>query len=153
MYLSRLRKLGERGDSLVEVLISIGIITTVLAGAYVMTNTSLETSRDAQERLNATKLVQSQIELVKSVATSNPNALFGATAPTTNYCITTALAVVADTNAACKVDINGNATTGQPAFQLTISRSGNTFTVQDTWTSFNGKSQEKVFMAYRVYQQ
>ncbi len=153
MYLSRLRKLGERGDSIVEVLIAIGIITTVLAGAYIMTNTSLTMSRNAQERLNATKIVQSQLELLKSIAATNPNAIFGATAPTNNYCVTSALAVVTNTNAACTVDINGNATTGQPAFKITVSRAGNTFTVQDAWTGFGGQTQEKVFMAYRLYQQ
>lgn len=152
MFVKQLRRLGERGDTVVEVLIAIGIISMVMAGAFVMTNHSLQTSRDAQERLNATKLVESQIEQIKSLAVNNPNAIFGAAAPAT-YCVNSSGNVVADTNAACTVDITGAPTTGQPSFHLSITRATNTFTVQDAWTSFDGKTNEKVFMEYRVYQQ
>jgi type II secretory pathway pseudopilin PulG len=145
--------LTERGDTIVEVLIAIGIISTVMSGAFVTTNHSLTASRNAQERLNATKLLESQIELAKSVAAANPNALFGAGVPA-HFCLTSAAAVVIDTNASCTVDTSGNPipSTSQPAFHLTVSRSGNTFTFTDTWTAYGGQTTNNVFMEYRLYQ-
>lgn len=151
MFINRLQKLGERGDSIVEVLIAIGILSTVLAGAFLMTNRSLQTSRDAQERTNAVKLVETQIELIKSLAQTSPGTLFGAVG---NFCVTSASAIVPTSNAACHVDVSGNAVpaTTQPSFSLSVSKSGNTFTAKDTWVSVNGKTTNSVTMLYRVYQ-
>ncbi len=147
MYIKHLR---ERGDTIVEVLIAIGVISLVLAGAFVMTNRSLQGTRDAQERVNAVKLVESQVEQVKNLASTNPTAIFGAGVPA-SYCINSSGAVVVSTNAACKVGTNGVATASQPAFQLSITRSTNTFTVTNTWTSIRGNATNTVQMKYRAY--
>lgn len=153
MYLrKRLQKLNQCGDTIVEVLVAIAVISLVMGGAFVMTNRSLQDSRSAQERVNATKLVESQIELLKNLAITSPSSIFGPSVPA-SYCITSASVVVASSNAACIVDISGTATTGQPAFHLSISRSGNTFTILDTWVSFRGNVTNNVVMKYRVYQQ
>lgn len=151
MRIRNLRCLSERGDSIVEVLIAIAVISLVMGGAFVMTNRSLQGSRDGQERVNAAKLVETQVEQIKNLASTNPNALFAVSVPA-SYCITSAGAVVASTNAACLVNISGTPTTAQPAFRLTITRSGNTFTVRNVWTSIRGNVQNNVEMKYRAYQ-
>src|SRR5687768_7126431 len=133
MRLRRLLQLSERGDTLVEVLIAIAVASLILGGAFVTTNKSLQATRDAQERGNAFKLVESQVERIKNLAASNPDVLFGASAPA-SYCISSAGAVVASTNVACTVDSAGNATTAEPKFALTVTRSSNTFTVRSVWT-------------------
>ena len=150
MFIGRPHKLTQVGDTIVEVLIAIAVISMVLAGAFVMTNNSLQGSRGAQERTNAVKLAESQIELIKGLSTSNSQALFGAGVPT-KFCINSAVAVVADTNAACTMDSTGAATTAQPAYHISITRSGNTFTVQNTWTSIRGNTTNLVELEYRVY--
>jgi prepilin-type N-terminal cleavage/methylation domain-containing protein len=145
-------RFSERGDTLVEVLIAIAVISLILGGAFVMTNRSLQGTRDAQERVNATKLTEGQVERIKGLAATNGLALFGASTPAT-YCINNTGVVVSSTNVACTVDVNGNPTTAEPSFQLAITRSGNTFTIRSTWTNVRGDTQNNVEMKYRVYEQ
>jgi type II secretory pathway pseudopilin PulG len=142
---------SQKGDTIVEVLIAIAVMTSVLGGAFVMTNRSLQDTRTAQERVNAVKLVESQIELVKNVVATNPDSLFGAGVPAA-YCINSSGTVLSSTNAACKVDGSGAATTTQPAFNLAITRSGNTFTATNSWTSIRGGGNNTVQMKYRAYE-
>lgn len=51
-----------RGDTIVEVLISIAILSVILTGAYVTSNQSLNNIRQAQERIQALGFAQTQIE-------------------------------------------------------------------------------------------
>jgi prepilin-type N-terminal cleavage/methylation domain-containing protein len=141
MSIRRFIPTSERGDTLVEVLIAIAVITSVMGGAFVMTNRSLQGSRDAQERVNSTKLVESQIEQTKNLAATTPTAIFGTGVPS-SFCI----------NAACLVDVTGAPSTAQPNFRLTATRSGNTFTFTSTWTSVRGNVSNNVVIKYRIYQ-
>lgn len=152
MFVKRFLALSQRGDTIIEVLIAIAVISSVMGGAFVMTNRSLQNSRDAQERVNATKLVESQVEQVKNLATANASQIFGAGVPA-SFCISAATGLpVASNGAPCLVDTSGNATGNEPSFRLANSRSGNTFTFTATWTSFRGNTQNKVEIQYRVYQ-
>jgi len=141
----------QRGDTLVEVLISIAVVSLILGGAYVTTSRSLNATRAAQERGIALKLAESQIERLKGLAATNPTALFGAAAPNP-FCISSAGAVIAASNAACAVDTSGAATTVQPIFRLSIARAGNEFTLTETWVDVSGKNTDRMQMKYRVYQ-
>jgi Tfp pilus assembly protein PilV len=141
---------SQKGDTIVEVLIAIAVITSVLGGAFVMTNRSLQNTRTAQERVNAVKLAESQVELLKDVVATNPDSIFGAGTPA-SYCITSTGTVLSSTNASCKMDASGTATTAEPAYNLAITRSGNTFTVNTSWTSIRGGGNNSVQMKYRAY--
>lgn len=57
-------RLGRRqaGDTIVEVLIAIAVISLVLVGAYVTTTKNMSSTQDAQERTQAVKLAETQIE-------------------------------------------------------------------------------------------
>jgi Tfp pilus assembly protein PilV len=142
---------SQRGDTIVEVLIAIAVISAVLGGAFVMTNRSLQNTRTSQERVNAVKLAESQVELVKNLASTDSDALFGAGVPA-SYCINSAGTVVTSTNAACKVNASGSPTTAEPAFNLSITRSGNTFTVTNSWTDIRSGGNNNVQMKYRAYE-
>ena len=72
------------GDTIVEVLLVIGIISLVLAGAFVATNRSLQTSRAAQERSEALKVAETQVEHIKY---SQENAGKITFAPSGIFCI------------------------------------------------------------------
>lgn len=150
----RPRKLAERGDTIVEVLISIAVISLVLGGAFVTTNRSLQGTRQAQERVNATKLVESQIEQLRAVAASQSAFIFGSGVPA-SYCISGSIAlpanpVVASTNSACAVNTSGTPSSVEPVFHLSITRSANTFTVRNSWNNVHG-SQDNVEMEYKLY--
>lgn len=143
-------RLKERGDTIVEVLVAIGVTSLILGGAFVITNRSLQGTRQASERQNALKLVESQLEWIKSLSASDAPALFSAPMPA---CITSTGAIVTDGNAVCFVNTDG-APVGvsvQPRFHLSVSRSGNTFTVRNTWDNVRGAGQDLVEMKYRVY--
>lgn len=150
MRLKTLRKLGERGDTIVEVIIVIAVVSLILAGGFVTTNHSLQSTRDAQERGSSLKLAESQMEQIKDLAETNPDLLFGAGAPTP-FCISDMGAVVAASSAECAMDTVGSPTSTEPIFHVSITRSINLFTVDNTWTSPRGDA-NSLKLEYRLYE-
>lgn len=148
--LRRLRTLTERGDTVVEVLISIAVVSLVLGGAFVTANRSLQGTRDAQERQNALKMAEAQVEKIKYTAGANPQSIFGASTPA-GYCIVSG-GVWDESDPRCTFDGNGFApATTQPSYDVTITRSGNLFTVRSTWTKIGTDRQNTVELKYRAY--
>lgn len=150
MSLTRLRQLTERGDTVVEVLISIAVVSLVLGGAFVTSNRSLQGTRDAEERSNALKMAETQVEQIKYISAANPTAIFGSSVPA-SYCLVGSVAIDSS-NAQCLVDSGGAPTTTQPAYRLTVTRSGNTFTIISSWTKVGSNQQNNVQLKYRAYQ-
>lgn len=156
--MKRFQRLNQRGDTIVEVLISIAVVSLILGGAYVTTNKSLKAERGAQERTNATKLVESQIESLKSIAIDDPDALFK-NAPT-NFCVTPNQQIVAavQTNNTCRFDTSGaNNNTTEPAYFIsaTLSQTSgvNTVTIKNQWAAIeSGSTTDTITMTYRLYQ-
>lgn len=72
-------KLKQAGDTIVEVLIAIGVVSAIIGGAYASSNHSLRGSLQAQEHSVALKLAESQMEsldaYIKS-SSSNKTAIF-----------------------------------------------------------------------------
>jgi prepilin-type N-terminal cleavage/methylation domain-containing protein len=149
MQLRRLHSLTQRGDTIVEVLIAIAVISMILGGAFILTNRSLQGTRAAQERLNAIKLVEGQLEQVKNLSRTNHSAIFGGTTPA-SFCIDTSSTVKSASDASCKVNSDGAPATTDPAFNLSVSRAGNTFTVKAVWNSVLN-NQDNIEMKYNVY--
>lgn len=65
MKLLRLRT-AQAGDTIIEVLISISVIALVMGMAYGTAARALSTTRSSQERLEALKLAEGQIERIKA---------------------------------------------------------------------------------------
>lgn len=130
--------LGSRGDTIVEVLIAIAVVSGVLGGAYVSASRSLNGSRQSQERGEALKLAEGQLERIKAATTS-------ATTMTAPFCMDSNNNPVAASNSACKPNLGG------PIYTETINRSGNTFTVQISWDRAGGGGNENATLVYRVY--
>ena len=57
---------SSRGDTIVEVLIAMTIIAFVLGTAYSLASRSTKNTTEARERVEALKLVEGQIEILKS---------------------------------------------------------------------------------------
>ena len=121
----------------------------VLGGAYVTANNSQQATRAAQERANALKLVESQIEQLKGLTATNPGAVFSAASP---FCIYEQTTILSASDTRCAQNVSGGTATGsQPPFKLSINRSGNDFTVKNSWQSTKGTT-EQLQIVYRVYQ-
>jgi Tfp pilus assembly protein PilV len=61
---------NQTGDTIVEVMIAILVVSAVLGGAYVTSNHSLKNTRQAQEHAVALKYAESQLEQIKSLPTA-----------------------------------------------------------------------------------
>lgn len=150
MFVNRLKSFSERGDTIVEVLIAIAVISLILGGAYVTTNRSLQATRAAQERSTALKLAESQVERIKGLAASNPDLVFNGPTP---FCISAATdQPVAASDDACRVNEAGVATDDEPVFHITIDRLVNDFTVTETWFNVSGRNTDSLQLRYRLYE-
>lgn len=136
----------DRGDTIVEVLLAIAVVSAVLGGAYVSANRSFNNTRQSQERGEASKLVEGQLERLKQATQSNPTLYFNLPETTPYpFCLDNDLARQSDASAACRVGPDGR-------YQLKIERAGNSFTASAHWIRFGGgAAQEEVKIVYRLY--
>ena len=150
----------QRGDTIIEVLISIVVATSVIGGAYIVSNHSLVSTRSAQEHSVALKLAEGQLEQLKGLAQdpAHSDEIFGAAVPG-QFCLgidstTSTTAVYTATDPHCIVNSSGDAAAAneQPQFTIAITRSGNDFTLDETWDDVSGHTQDKIELNYRVYQ-
>ena len=71
------RLANSRGDTIVEVLIAVAIVSLTLTGAYASVNRSTNATRTAQERAEALKWAETQVEQIKAdPAATLPNSAF-----------------------------------------------------------------------------
>lgn len=76
---------NQRGDTIVEVLIALTVLTLILVGAFATASRSQNMNRASQERGEAMKVIESQIESLKGVLTSTPSP--GNQPPAGAFCI------------------------------------------------------------------
>jgi type II secretory pathway pseudopilin PulG len=137
-------RLTQRGDTIVEVLIAVAVVSTVLVAAISISNKSLQQIRMAQERTEAQKIAQQSVEKIGKLVITEKNTLI--TPPTIpNFCIppTSYTVVTSLPNAACNTGI----------YETVISRTGTiatqlTFNISVSWPSLNGTI-ENVTINYR----
>ncbi len=136
-----LRRLSESGDTIVEVLLAIAVVSAVLGGAFVSANRSLNGTRVSQERSEATKLVQGQAELL-SAATKDPVAsadIFTYVGVGNTFVLNNDLS-------------RGGASTTRGIYTISIRRElSNTFLVRAQWSKVGSGSTEEMFVRYRAY--
>lgn len=72
MLLAVLRR-SQKGDTIVEVLIAIAVISSVVGTAYAITNRNVQTNQQSQERSRAIKVAETQFELLKTWAEDSAN--------------------------------------------------------------------------------
>lgn len=56
---------SSRGDTLIEVMLAIAILSSVLAGSYSITRRALRISQASQDRIYGLKLLEGQIEMMR----------------------------------------------------------------------------------------
>lgn len=76
----------QSGDTIVEVMIALVVITVILTGAFVVSNTSTRNVRTSQEHTEALQILQGQAEQVRALASSATDKASLVNAPST-FCI------------------------------------------------------------------
>ena len=129
-------KKSQTGDTIVEVMIAIVVISTVLAGAFLVSRTSLKNVRDSEEHSQALKLVQGQVERLRNAAAQ----VADASSFPASFCI--APAVVTSTDPSC--------TSGLYKLSIkNIDATNNTYQATARWDSISGGTGQ-VQLSYRV---
>jgi Tfp pilus assembly protein PilV len=154
VQLARFHKLTQKGDTIVEVLIAVAVVSAVLVGAFTIANRSSVQIRAAQERSEAQKLASSAIESLKARTTA-ANAL----ALNKAYCIDLThqatssgtlkpLAAEQDTdyNASCR-----SVGTAVPYYiSVTHVDNNGSFVIHARWDRVGGGDRQDVTYNYRL---
>lgn len=158
-------KRNDNGDTIVEVLIALAVLTFILIGAYYLASYSVEQEVQAGQRAQALELVQGQIELLKTYVTignSVPNApatfCLGVTGTTITLTDESALILSPYTPTtapiACNYDEAGpgvSTTSGNRYYTMSITEtSANVFQVQANWYSDVGNAIGNITTYYRA---
>ena len=142
----------EGGDTIVEVIVAIAIVSQVLAAAYVLSNHNVLTIQDSQEHSQAMQDIQSEIEMLKNADGA------GITTSTSNcYDLDSSHStfdkVVSN---ACTFNANGQYdSTTEPYYNLSVSSDGaapptpKLYTIAASWNDVFGH-RGNVTMHYRT---
>ena len=153
-----MKKLNQIGDTIVEVLIALTILAMTIGIAYAISNKSIKRAQQAQERTQATKLVEGQIDKLKYLSESQNAAdiaVFAEAKDSSNgsHCIDSTISDGQTTITA--VRLNGSDSglcTKENLFRISFSYNSDSrlFTVRADWDSLGSSNQENVVMEYRV---
>jgi prepilin-type N-terminal cleavage/methylation domain-containing protein len=155
MFLKRPTLFSQAGDTIVEVMIVLAVLSLALSISYATANRSLLDTRQAQENSEASELAESQVEGLRtlSVVGDTPN-IFQA-GP---YCLSQTIPYTIP--ASCDVTLSGESF----AYHIAITVTGNlspptdtsnppTFTIIVSWPDVEGQgTNDTVTLSYRLYQ-
>lgn len=150
------------GDTILEVLVSITVVSLILGASYALANQSTQANRRAQERSEALKYTESQLEQLKAFLSNRSNSLAAAGnlfcmktdgTPTVDGSYNSPLPLSNDFNS----DKLGNV---YPAdckkgpgslYHLAIFKDGDTYTATSRWLKLGGGGIEEVKILYRLH--
>lgn len=141
----KLSKRTLRGDTIVEVLLSIAVISLALAISYSLANRSLRTGLSANARAEATAISQGQLELLKYIRYQTPPANYN-TFKTGTFCINPATLARATANSAqCQFN-------GQYDTVIEYQASTNSYKLTTQWDTYNANAtgQDELVIYYRL---
>lgn len=138
---------NQAGDTIVEVLIAIVVVSMVLVAGYITTTRSIDGMQETQEHSEGLQLAQSQLEYLHD----------SSSVPAANQCFDSSDAIVGGTN--CVVDSSGcilgttgcPPTTVEPQFKIAINQvHAATYSVAVTWQSLvQSKITDNVTLYYQ----
>lgn len=136
--MKRFIKTGQRGDTIVEVLIAVAVIGFILSVSYAVANRSTQNVRKAHERSEALKFSEAQLEKLKLHLGR------GNTWQNNAVCILDDDSVSTDANQ-CRIG-DGN------RYALSIDEpSPNLYNITTTWEKVGGGTNEVLSMFYRIH--
>jgi Tfp pilus assembly protein PilV len=93
------KKLSNSGETIIEVLIALTIISSALGGAFAIASSSSKTIQSDKERYQAQLYANQQAAWLRAYAP-----IAGYTPITGNFCMTTEKTLAVDTDPACTLD-------------------------------------------------
>lgn len=128
--------IGQRGETIVEVLIAIAVIGSVLGTSYAIVSRNNSSYQQVSERTQALKFAEQQLEFIRGLAPASRTAI-----PSSDtFCITGTTIEYDENN--CKYD--------NDRYLVTSTKSGTSnFAVKVAWDGINGDAEE-VELGYRI---
>jgi type II secretory pathway pseudopilin PulG len=149
----RMRKINQQGDTIVEVLIAIMVVSLVLVTAYAATTRNVSIMQDTEEHSEALQLAQTQLEFLRNSGLPAGDSCFSSTgSPESSQG-----GVLG--NDPCFVNSDGDtlATDAQTPFQLTVTKLTTpapdglaTYNVRVIWYSLTHSSENNVTLYYQT---
>jgi hypothetical protein len=140
-------RLFQRGDTLVEVLLAITIVSMVLGGAFALTRQSATTTQRAQERSEAINLAQQQTELLRAGVVQGKDYSPVATG---GFCINPATLDHFPNLADCRFGISDGAQRRYEVIIRGVVDGEDLYEIRVTWDRLGGGEQETASWRYRV---
>lgn len=140
-----MKYLSQAGDTIVEVLIAISVVSLVLVAAYQTTRYNTRTGQDTQEHSQALKLAEAQVEYLRANG--------GLEVPPYRHkysCFKDGAeaGLPFGTAADCVYEPLGSGTDPSYVIAITQAAAGSAYQVSITWTSLNGGN-NNVSLLYR----
>ena len=151
----------QSGDTIVEVLIAMAVMGLVLSASFAVANKSLSVGRSAQERTEALKITETQIELLRS-ASNNPDSVLFDPATSQLFCIDNASQEIVEFGPSVVVaPIQGNVDPivypvgcrigPSSRYGVSVEKDGDIFSVRTRWERFGGGGIDESVLYYRTY--
>lgn len=141
----------QRGDTIIEVLISITVVSSVLGITFATMNRNLQITRALQERTEASKYAESQLEALKVYTDSNT------VTPGGSFCLDGIIRVPLGATPAATAAAESFAIYPALCVQQSIYHLGivpqpipKLYRVYVRWDKVGGGGREEVVMSYRV---
>jgi prepilin-type N-terminal cleavage/methylation domain-containing protein len=154
--MKRFKLLDSRGDTIIEVLIVLAVLSLALAMSYATADRGLRQSRNAEEHSQALGVLTSQVELVRK-AVANQTNVFITNQP---FCMTAnATPVTGFASGAGVADPKTDALAGYPAAckngafynqSITYDSTNGTFTFRIHWDGQGDLGRQQELMTYRI---
>jgi type II secretory pathway pseudopilin PulG len=153
---------NQTGDTIVEVLISIAVVSAVLGSAYAIVSRTVNNSQQVKEHSQALKVAEAQLERLRSA----PNRARAFDASLANaFCMPSDLTATPPVNPGISLtatSMSTNVGNYDPSckfaddqvndrFLVAITRISDVFKVYVTWDGATG-GQDSVSLSYKVYQ-
>ncbi len=151
---------NQRGDTIIEVMIALSVLMVIIVGGYSIATRSLNGVRIAQERSEASKIAEGQLEAINeriAAAGGNFSVVSDTTSPRgsfarDDFCINDSGNAVNNSDAACtisnlyriKIDTDDTAVIDSVTNQKNFK-----YSVVVTWDKSGGGTQERVEMVGR----
>jgi type II secretory pathway pseudopilin PulG len=152
------KKLNQVGDTIVEVLLSLTVLGMVIGTAFAVANRSLKQAQKSQERTQALKLAEGQVDSLKFLSESNNEADIETfkniqNAATASQCLGRITDDEGDITIGVDSISDGGCQDGVFSYSIIYdNQNSHLFNVQVIWDSLGGNGQENVTIQYRVMQ-
>ncbi|MDQ3065271.1 MAG: prepilin-type N-terminal cleavage/methylation domain-containing protein [bacterium] len=149
--------MDNRGDTIVEVLIAVAIISLVLAVTYSTMTRNIATMRDNQERSEAARLAQGQLEALKAAWATTPGQSSVTSRWGSGFCMSGSVAVSTGSGTVTTDASLDNLTAYDPQCTsnfysrgIRYNSTSKVFTIYTRWDRIGDGRRSETVIAYRL---